>query len=306
MVNFTRIKLTAVQKKSLHSLLLVGIGLLAYSGALNTLVGRSAVGRMDLSGQAYLQDTFKKAVGLFAVVRGINGVISVVQNTAVAVSPAGVGVNLALGEILDPVDDLIERFSEVLLVSTTALGVQMVFARLGTWLGLEIILPLALLLLAAGMWFTGERSGRVKAFGVRLAAVALVIRFCVPLVSLVGDRIYAHFLAAQYETAAVSFGEMEQEVKGLEIREAPGAEEPASGLVQGAKQFYQHAVSAIQLEKKLQRLKDKMGRYAEHTINLIIVFVLQTILIPLAILWVFLRLAASAAAAVLPAAPGRT
>ena len=77
---------------------------------------------LDALAENYLSDTIQSNLIVFGVVRSLNGVISVVQSAEVGVGVAGVG----LGEIFDPVNDLVERFSGLLLVTLTALGVQQV------------------------------------------------------------------------------------------------------------------------------------------------------------------------------------
>ena len=69
---------------------------------------------------------FQRALVTFALARTLNGVISAVQGTEVALQPAGVGVTLTPGEVLDPVNDLVERFSWIMLGATVSLGVQQV------------------------------------------------------------------------------------------------------------------------------------------------------------------------------------
>ena len=64
---------------------------------------------MDNRAAGDYEQLFQRAFVTFALARTINGVISVVQGTEVALQPAGVGVTLTPGEILDPVNDLVER-----------------------------------------------------------------------------------------------------------------------------------------------------------------------------------------------------
>ena len=45
---------------------------------------------------------------------------------AEAAAPAGVGVTITAGEILDPLNDLIERFSWLVLMASASLGTQLV------------------------------------------------------------------------------------------------------------------------------------------------------------------------------------
>ncbi|MEM7294214.1 MAG: hypothetical protein AAF420_12590, partial [Pseudomonadota bacterium] len=81
---------------------------------------------LDQRASPPIDNAFEQALLTFAVVRGINAVISVVQGTEVAIEPAGIGVVLTPGEVFDPINDLIERFSWIMLLASTSLGAQKV------------------------------------------------------------------------------------------------------------------------------------------------------------------------------------
>ncbi len=59
---------------------------------------------VDRSGESQLDVAFTRALIGFGIARTLNGVISVAQGTEFAGQPAGIGVNFAPGEILDPVN----------------------------------------------------------------------------------------------------------------------------------------------------------------------------------------------------------
>ena len=84
----------------------------------------------DLAG-AQAQAGFKRAVASFATARALNAVISVVQGTELSVQPLGVGVTLAPGQMLDPLNDLVERFSDLMLMASVAFGVQLLLIEDG-------------------------------------------------------------------------------------------------------------------------------------------------------------------------------
>src|SRR5512138_1985025 len=73
----------------------------------------------------------QRALVSFATARALNAVISLAQGTEVALHPAGFGINLSIGETLDPVNDLVERFAELMLVASVAFGVQKVLLTIG-------------------------------------------------------------------------------------------------------------------------------------------------------------------------------
>ena len=72
------------------------------------MVAVSWGGWLDARGAAHLDASFQRALVSFALARTLNGVISVVQETQIALQPAGVGVTLMPGEILDPLNDLVD------------------------------------------------------------------------------------------------------------------------------------------------------------------------------------------------------
>jgi hypothetical protein len=57
----------------------------------------------------------KRALVSFATARALNGAISVAQGTELSLQPVGVGATFAPGQLLDPVNDLVERFSDLML-----------------------------------------------------------------------------------------------------------------------------------------------------------------------------------------------
>src|SRR5688572_8008496 len=87
-----------------------------------TLVAASFWHGMDTYAEEQVEAALQRALVAFAIARGLNMVISVAQGTEIAIQPAGVGVKLAPGELLDPVNDLIEQFSTVMLFAAASLG----------------------------------------------------------------------------------------------------------------------------------------------------------------------------------------
>ena len=61
---------------------------------------------LDGIGSERAEEALQRALATYAIARALNGVISVAQGTELAIEPAGIGVVLTPGEILDPVNDL--------------------------------------------------------------------------------------------------------------------------------------------------------------------------------------------------------
>ena len=73
------------------------------------------------AGEGHLQEAANRALAAFAVARAINGVISVIQEAEIGASSVFVNASIQPGQILDPLNDLIERFSLAALVAATLL-----------------------------------------------------------------------------------------------------------------------------------------------------------------------------------------
>ncbi len=79
--------------------------------------------QLDENGLLLYKETFDRAMYSFALVKALNALISLIQSTEINVS-LFVGATIGVGQILDPINDLVERFSLVMLVSSVSIGVQ--------------------------------------------------------------------------------------------------------------------------------------------------------------------------------------
>ena len=95
-------------------------------------------GVADHAADTYAEDALKRALVTFAAARTLNGVISVVQSTEV-----GVGVTVSVGQILDPINDLVEQFSSVMLVAASSLGLQNVLLTITASRAVTVALVIA-------------------------------------------------------------------------------------------------------------------------------------------------------------------
>ena len=114
---------------------------------------------VDQRAGADYEKLFQRAFVTFALARTINGVISVVQGTEVALQPAGVGVTLTPGEILDPVNDLVERFSWIMMGGTISLGIQNVLLDVSAWWLIQALVAALAAWLLIGSGTPGRSRG---------------------------------------------------------------------------------------------------------------------------------------------------
>jgi hypothetical protein len=220
----------------------------------------------DMAG-AQAQAGFKRAVASFATARALNAVISVVQGTELSVQPLGIGVTLTPGQMLDPLNDLVERFADLMLMASVAFGVQLLLLEMGVHWGMSLALTLAALAWAWPYWKRKQSSALLT----RVLVALLLVRFIVPLAGMASDVVYRGFMQEQY--AAGQQG-IEQASKAI------GALAPDGGAAD--KKWWQ-------IDKHIEQLGATIDKTVEHAIRLIVVFLLQTLILPLVVFWILLR-----------------
>jgi hypothetical protein len=266
------------------------------AGLLILVTALSSVTSVDRYAEREYEGLFQRAFVTFALARTLNGLISAVQGTELALQPAGVGVTLTPGEILDPVNDLVERFSWIMLGATISLGIQQVLLDVGQWWGVRLAVALVGL---AWLWLRLRRraaaeegpSGLERSL-LQALIIVLFIRFAVPVAIIANEGLYALFLESRYvESAAVIESAGEQLEQTVETAGAAGADEAEeTGWLDSLGRSLSGTREALDFNQRLERIQARAAEVIQHLIQLSVVFVLQTGILPIAFLWIFLQL----------------
>lgn len=239
---------------------------------------------LDDSGERFGSDAFQRALLTAAAARALNGVISVAQGTDVAIEPGGVGVNFGVGQILDPVNDLVERFSAVMLVAATSLGVQNILLDVSSWWGMTALLAASALPVLLNLVSPELMSAWWQRFFIRFFVVTAFTRFTVPIFVILSNLIFNTFLEAEQSAALAALESTTVQVETLNTPPEISAED--TSLLDRLGNAIDDSLAAVNVSERIQGFKEAIRGASDHVINLIIIFVLQTILLPLA----FLRL----------------
>lgn len=242
-------------------------------------------GSVDRVGMGYTESGFKRALVTFAVARSLNGVISVAQGTEVAVQPAGVGINFTPGEILDPVNDLIERFSWVMLASTTSLGLQKVLLEIFSSPYFSYLLVGFMVLTLFFLWYRRDGWGPLRQFLFRATLLLLVLRFAVPVVALGSELLFSTFLHPQYEASTQEIERARDAIGKVNRTHGAAALPQDDSMLGRVREWYQSTRGQLDLDASLQSYKRAAAKVSEQLIQLIVIFVLQTVLLPLLFIW---------------------
>ncbi|MBT8441810.1 MAG: hypothetical protein KJO76_05435 [Gammaproteobacteria bacterium] len=245
-------------------------------------------GAVDRIGEADAEAALKRALVTFAVSRALNGAISVAQGTELAIEPAGVGVVLTLGQVLDPINDLVERFSGVMLVAASSLGLQNLLLDITSAGIFNVALIIGALLMLVTAWWPGEAAGRWSNLARRILLGVVFVRFAIPVLVIVSTLVFDVFLAAEQAASIEALEGVQARIEEINEQPAP-APAPDESVMDRLGALLDRSLDSIDISDRLDRLQTQVSQTSEHVVNLIVIFVLQTILIPIAFIWLFVE-----------------
>jgi hypothetical protein len=274
----------------------------ALLGFLAAIVAFSWLKPLDMTAERQVEEGLKRALTSFAVARLLNGVISVAQGTEVSVAPGGLGANLTPGQILDPVNDLVEQFSELMLIASVAFGIMKILLGMGSfWIFSAILSGVAL------VWAAFKLTGRIPPILLtKFLLVLIFVRFSVPVVAVGSDIISKQFLEDKFNESQMAIENGKKQLAPFEpsvgmpqpaevipstVPSQPEAMQPAQekGWLAGLKDIVKEVKQSYDPRPYIKNLETRAGELVNHIINLIVVFVLQTIVIPLVLMWALYR-----------------
>lgn len=254
-------------------ILLTGLAAVAF--------GLVASGALDQWGEEYADAALKRSLTAFGIARALNGVISVAQGTEVALQPAGVGVTLTPGEILDPVNDLVERFSWIMLLSSASIGILQILLMLSAWPWFSAATCLLVASAAALLWRPGFAAPPAQKFLVRAALLLVVLRLAAPLVSITSEWIYQAFLEPQYDRTTAQIEQTTDRLDAINAEAPDGIEPEDESFFGSAKQFYRSAADQMDISARIERYQQAVADISRDIVELIALFLFQTVILPL-------------------------
>ncbi len=240
------------------------------------MVACSWLAPLESAANQYVDAGLKRALISFASARALNAVISVAQGTEVAVQPAGVGVIFSPGQALDPVNDLVEQFSNLMLTASVAFGVEKVLISIGAHWAISLVLTLTAVVWAVFLLRQRTSPGWLS----RTLAVLLMLRFAIPVAVIGSDYLFQQFMQTDYQVSQQGIESVSGTLDTLEQAAPAGTSEP--GLLDKIKGWAAHQTD---LKSRYADLKRAAEQATERIIKLMVIFLLQTLVLPLALLW---------------------
>ena len=221
-------------------------------------IGISWVGSLDKHSEEYVTQAMISGGLVYATARSINAAVSVMQGTEI--TPA-IGT-FAVGEVLDPINDLIERFSALLLIALGSLALQMIMLEIFSHAGFSILLTLLGLML-----FGASISSRLSRYFPQLFnlfALTLAVRLALSAVVLASAGIDHVFLESKDKLRHEDMKRLEGELQTLSSSNPTAAtpeqiEEIQAELNSLRKAQSRHNFQVNRLREELDALGDSLS-----------------------------------------------
>ena len=262
--------------------------------------------------------TMLDAFSIFATAKLINGAISVIQSISVSVSVFA-GLAIQPGEFLDPLNDLIESFSWISLLALASLGMQKLLLVITAGKYFNVLVSIAAVALAITLL---PRYSHHHSFSKRLVILALTLRFAVPATILLSEttdwlllselRSNSHQELIESQSVLTTMSDaynvntsspavpaspvtpavIEAEPRPLFSEDPIGYwqwEEPRASTATNERDWQQIARDLEQFLSNEDALNSSMQATTVSVVDLTVIFLLQTLGIPLLFLFVVWR-----------------
>lgn len=253
--------------------------------------------QLDERANAYFVESSQKAVISYAMVRSANAVVSVIQESTLELGLTGVGVSLAIGQVLDPLNDMLERASSILVAALISIGVQRAALEINGELALQgaaLIFLLAILPLLIGR--IGREPLRLL---IQTALVLALLRLAMPLSALVYDQAYQRMFEPQIAKAEETL-KIIPTPQGFALNYKTEAAKAPQGFFESLipETVRQQADDAEEKIKWLKQSFEITVKHASSIINALLLlastyvtmFLLQVIILPIIVLWLIVIL----------------
>lgn len=249
----------------------------------------SLVVNVDESAMKLQDEALDRALISFGLAKGLNAVISLLQGTELSFAPAGIGLNFSIGEVLDPFNDMVERFSWIMLFSSVSLGIQKILLLLSAKLFLQVALIVSVILSLILLWVKRLEELKILPYALKIFAFLLLLRFGAIIFVYSSQLLYTSTLQVQYNEASTIVEKTKQELEDLQSQNKIILNSKKSeSFIDELTSKYKDALDALNISKQLKSLEDSIEVASKNIITLITIFVIQSIVMPMLFLWIFI------------------
>lgn len=245
---------------------------------------------IDENTDTYFSDSMTKAGVAYGVCRVVNASVSAIKESKIQIEPAGLGVSLAVGQVLDPLDDMTERASDILVTAIVSLGIQKIVYELCVAF-VPFLIGLAIIVLAGISFVKGDRATTLRGLVVSSILLLAVVRLFLPISSMINRYLQKNYFLPQITTVqdelAMNSPELER-LKDTSLPEVDGV----FGTVKNGFDFVGEKTSDLgtTLKAMVGNMESMISNLLKLSYLYVAVFIVQVILLPVGAFWLLTRI----------------
>lgn len=232
----------------------------------------------------YQEDSITGAFTIYGIARALNAAISMLQGTDISV----VVVSVSIGELLDPINDLIERFSWIVMMAIASLGIQKVLLSVVVSKAANLLIAAVVAGYLAALWYKPFAKYRSVSF--KAICILFFIRFSLSMVFICNYALDVYYFSDQKNTAQAALVETQTVIEDNAVLAAENnANESDSFLDKVKKTFSETKEGFSSVQNKVSDITGSVENSISSLLDLIVFYILQTVLLPIAFLFVFYK-----------------
>jgi hypothetical protein len=246
---------------------------------------------LDQNADTYFSETIAKAGLAYGACRIINASVSVIKESQIQIEPAGLGVSIAAGQALDPLDDMTERASNILVTAIVSLGIQ----KIGYELSVEfapVLIAIFLIAFVMATIFKNQRSKTIREIILKSIVFIAVARLCLPTASIISSYLNKSYFLPEItkvkDDIAMSSPAMER-LKDMRMPEVDGV----LGTVKKGFNFVDEKTSDLgtALTTMIKNMENMVTNLLKLSYLYVALFVIQVILLAIGTFWLLSHIA---------------
>lgn len=265
----------ALKRRSAATIILILLAMLTYGGLTARAFGPLGYNALQGEAEGYLTDVRKRALEVFLAAQGANGVIAVIESMQVG----PVVVEGKPGMLLEPVRETVDELGEMMTVSVVTLESLELLREIGIRISFRALLPIGLIVLAAGLWLPRNRFA-IRPLGKGLIVAGLMLSVGFPLTIWAEKAIAESLLDDQYSAAYQNVSQIQSglNTEALSSDATPAAEQPS--LFTRAHNWFTGAFGSVPDTATASRLSQWLKDKVESALKLMTIFLMEVFLLP--------------------------
>ncbi|NDY73958.1 hypothetical protein DO021_16060 [Desulfobacter hydrogenophilus] len=245
---------------------------------------------LDQKAETYFSEAITKAGLAYSVCRIVNASVSVIKESQIQIEPAGLGVSLAAGQALDPLDDMTERASDIIVTAIVSLGIQKIAYELSVEFA-PVLIAIFLIAFVIATILKSVRAKTIRDIILKSIVLIAVARLCLPTASIISSYLNGNYFSPEIikvkDELAMSYPVIER-LKDVRMPEINGV----LGTVKNGFNFV--GEKTADLKTSLKEMIQNMGSMVSNLLKLsslyVALFVIQVVLLPVGIFWLLSRI----------------